>query len=68
MVAAIEGRGVPLVWASYPEWELHKSQNNLEEGLLRLFRDQKNRRNGFALRNTKVQKAERFDRWLLVLA
>ena len=37
-VAVAPGRGVPLVWASYPEWELHKSQNNLEEGLLRLLR------------------------------
>lgn len=39
LVAVITGRGVPLLWASYPEWELAKSQNNLEEGLLRLFRD-----------------------------
>jgi hypothetical protein len=36
--AAIRGRAVPLLWASYPEWELAKSQNNLEEGLLRLLR------------------------------
>jgi hypothetical protein len=36
--AVIEGRGVPLLWASYEEWELHKSQNNLEEGLLRLLK------------------------------
>jgi hypothetical protein len=39
LVAVIKGRGVPLLWASYPEWEFHKSQNNFEEGLLRLFRD-----------------------------
>ncbi len=39
LVAIIKGRGVPLLWASYPEWELPKSQNTLEEGLLRLFRD-----------------------------
>ena len=39
LVAVIKGRAVPLLWASYPEWELYKSQNNLEEGLLRLFRD-----------------------------
>jgi len=38
LCAAIQGRAVPLLWASYPEWELHKSQNNLEEGLLRLLR------------------------------
>jgi DDE family transposase len=40
-VAVVEvgpGRGIPLLWASYPEWELYKSQNNLEEGLLRLLR------------------------------
>jgi hypothetical protein len=36
--AVIRGRGVPLLWASYPEWELYKSQNNLEEGLLRLLK------------------------------
>ena len=33
------GRAVPLLWASYPEWQLAKSQNNLEEGLLRLLKD-----------------------------
>ena len=37
--AVMKGRAVPLVWASYPEWVLHKSQNNLEEGLLRLLKD-----------------------------
>ena len=36
--AVAGGRSVPLLWASYPEWELHKSQNNLEEGLIRLLR------------------------------
>jgi len=36
--AVADGRSVPLLWASYPEWELHKSQNNLEEGLIRLLR------------------------------
>ena len=36
--AVLKGRAVPLLWASYPEWELAKSQNNLEEGLLRLLR------------------------------
>ena len=36
--AVMKGRAVPLLWASYPEWELAKSQNNLEEGLLRLLR------------------------------
>ena len=33
-----------------------------------LFRDQKNRRNGWALRNTKYRHADRFDRFLLILA
>lgn len=33
------GRAVPLLWASYPEWRLGRSQNNLEEGLLRLLKD-----------------------------
>ena len=36
--AVMKGRAIPLLWASYPEWELYKSQNNLEEGLLRLLR------------------------------
>jgi hypothetical protein len=36
--AVVGGRALPLLWASYPEWELYKSQNNLEEGLLRLLR------------------------------
>jgi DDE family transposase len=36
--AVRRGRAVPLLWASYPEWQLAKSQNNLEEGLLRLLR------------------------------
>ena len=33
-----KGRCVPLVWATYEKWELSKSQNNLEEGLLRVLR------------------------------
>jgi hypothetical protein len=37
--AVIRGRGVPLLWASYKEWDFHHSQNALEEGLLRLLRD-----------------------------
>jgi hypothetical protein len=36
--AVVAGRSVPLLWHSYPEWELTKSQNNLEEGLIRLLR------------------------------
>ena len=39
MLAAVQrGRALPLLWATYPEWVLHKSQNNLEEGLLYLLR------------------------------
>ena len=38
LVAVFKGRAVPLLWASYLEGELYKSQNNLEEGLLRLLR------------------------------
>src|SRR5206468_1129491 len=33
------GRALPLLWASYTKWQLKRSQNNLEEGLLRLLRD-----------------------------
>lgn len=36
--ACIGGRAVPLLWASYPESRLTRSQNSLEEGLLRLLR------------------------------
>src|SRR5262249_6926882 len=33
-----------------------------------LFRDHKSRRDGMALRNTRIQKAERLDRFVLLLA
>jgi hypothetical protein len=36
--AVIKGRAVPLLWSTYPKWELHRSQNNLEEGLLYVLR------------------------------
>ena len=36
--ADLRGRSVPLLWASYGKWEFYKSQNNLEEGLLRRLR------------------------------
>jgi hypothetical protein len=36
--AVRRGRAGPMLWASYPEWELAKSQNNLAEGLLRLLK------------------------------
>ncbi len=34
----IQGRGVPLLWASYEPGRLYRSQNHLEEGLLRLLK------------------------------
>ena len=37
--AVMQGRAVPLLWATYTKWKLARSQNNLEEGLLRLLRD-----------------------------
>lgn len=37
--AVMKGRAVPLLGASSTKWKLAKSQNNLEEGLLRLLRD-----------------------------
>lgn len=36
--AVVRGRAVPLLWASYAKWELYKSRNALEEGLLHLLR------------------------------
>jgi len=36
--AVMAGRAIPLLWASYPKWQLLRSQNNLEEGLLYLLR------------------------------
>lgn len=36
--ACIGGRAVPLLWASYADWQLRRSRNSLEEGLLRLLR------------------------------
>lgn len=36
--AVMNGRAVPLLWASYAKWELFKSRNALEEGLLHLLR------------------------------
>jgi Transposase DDE domain len=35
--AVLRGRAVPLVWATYTTGRLHRSQNSLEEGLLRLL-------------------------------
>jgi hypothetical protein len=36
--ACIKGSSVPLLWASYKEWKFLRSQNSLEEGLLRMLR------------------------------
>jgi len=38
LAAVMRGRAVPLLWAVYDEKTLHRSQNSLEEALLRLFR------------------------------
>jgi len=38
LAARIRGRAIPLLWAVYRVEQLHKSQNNLEYGLLRLLR------------------------------
>jgi hypothetical protein len=43
---------------------LYGRRTSVEE----LFRDAKDRRNGFGLRTTRIRKAERFDRFLLILA
>jgi hypothetical protein len=36
--AVMKGRALPLLWATYTKWKLRRSQNSLEEGLLRLLR------------------------------
>jgi len=38
LAARLAGRAVPLLWAVYKTEQLHKSQNNLEYGLLRLLK------------------------------
>lgn len=38
LAARIHGRAIPLLWAVYRVEQLHKSQNNLEYGLLQLLR------------------------------
>jgi hypothetical protein len=35
--AVMKGRAVPLLWASYTDGQFHRSQNAVEEGLLRLL-------------------------------
>jgi hypothetical protein len=40
MLSAVqEGRALPLLWESCPQWRLSKSQNALEEGMLLLLRE-----------------------------
>ena len=38
LAARMHGRAIPLLWAVYRPEQLHKSQNNLEYGLLRLLK------------------------------
>jgi hypothetical protein len=57
LMTNLEGRAESLC-------QLYGCRMQVEE----LFRDPKNRRNGWALRNTRYQRAERFDRFLLILA
>ncbi len=35
--AVLKGRAIPLLWASYTQGQLHRSQNAFEESLLRLL-------------------------------
>src|SRR5512135_1894228 len=44
--------------------KLYSQRMTIEE----LFRDQKNKRNGWSLRDTKITRPERIDRLLLILA
>jgi hypothetical protein len=57
LMTDLEGRAEALC-------RLYARRMSVEE----LFRDHKNRRNGLALRNTRFQKVERFDRFLLIVA
>src|SRR5262249_37660489 len=57
LMTDLEGRAEALC-------RLYARRMSVEE----LFRDAKSRRNGMALRNTRFQKVERFDRFLLVVA
>jgi hypothetical protein len=34
----LRGRSVPIIFGAYEKWQLYKSQNNLEEGLVRLLK------------------------------
>jgi hypothetical protein len=37
LAATFHGRAIPLLWTTCTKWKFRKSQNDLEEGLLRLF-------------------------------
>jgi hypothetical protein len=75
-VAVLWKRGLPkrrdepwflmtdLDWPAPTLADLYGRRMTIEE----TFRDHKSRRNGFALRNTRIQHADRFDRLLLILA
>ena len=52
-----------LTQSAYRLSELYGQRMTVEE----FFRDGKSRRNGFALRNTQIKHADRFDRLLLIL-
>jgi hypothetical protein len=52
-----------LDWSARTLVELYGQRMTIEQ----VFRDQKNRRNGWALRNIQVTKADRFERLLLIL-
>jgi hypothetical protein len=53
-----------LEWPATTLSELYGRRMTIEE----TFRDHKSRRNGYALRNTRIQHVEHFDRLLLILA
>jgi hypothetical protein len=57
LMTNLEGRAESLC-------HLYASRMSVEE----LFRDQENRRTGWALRRTRIHHAERFERLLLILA
>jgi hypothetical protein len=58
-VAGIGSRAVALLWATY------QAQRMSEE---ELFHNHKSRCNGQAMRHTRIQQVQRFDRFLLFLA
>ena len=57
--------GLPKLAGQADENSRKKVQNVVTDSS-ELFRDDKNRRNGFALRNIQIQRADRIDRLLLI--